>query len=85
VLLSLNCKRRNKGVGRFVPDVWPKSGSDRRSQHSWSTRGIQLIELCGAFGPVWTARIIDAIDDAVPVGFVAYGAEAIAPMHRLFE
>ena len=47
--------------------------------------GIQLIELCGAFGPIWTAKVIEAIDDAVPVGFVAYGAEAISPMHRLFE
>ena len=47
--------------------------------------GIQLIELCGAFGPIWTAKVIEAIDGAVPVGFVAYGAEAISPMHRLFE
>lgn len=47
--------------------------------------GIQLIELCGAFGPVWTAKIIEAIEERIPVGFVAYGPEAISPMHRLFE
>jgi hypothetical protein len=46
--------------------------------------GIQLIELCGGFGPVWTAKIIDAIQGAVPVGSVGYGPEAIDPMHRLF-
>jgi hypothetical protein len=46
--------------------------------------GIQLIELCGGFGPIWTARIIDAIDRAVPVGSVAYGPESIDQMHHLF-
>jgi len=47
-------------------------------------QGVQLIELCGAFGPVWTARVIEAIDGAVPVGSVGYGAEAIEQLHRLF-
>jgi hypothetical protein len=46
--------------------------------------GIQLIELCGGFGPVWTARVIDAIGNAVPVGSVGYGPEAVSGMHRLF-
>jgi len=46
--------------------------------------GIQLIELCGGFGPVWTGRIIEAIDHAVPVGSVAYGPESIDAMYRLF-
>ncbi len=46
--------------------------------------GIELIELCGGFGPVWTARIIEAIDRAVPVGSVAYGPESIDQMYALF-
>ena len=46
--------------------------------------GAQLIELCGAFGPIWTAKVIEAIDDAVPVGSVAYGPEAIARVHAIF-
>ena len=46
--------------------------------------GVQLIELCGGFGPIWTARVIEAIGGAVPVGAVAYGPEAIDPMHALF-
>jgi hypothetical protein len=46
--------------------------------------GIQLIELCGGFSPVWAGRIIEAIDYAVPVGVVAYGPESIDAMHRLF-
>ena len=44
----------------------------------------QLIELCGAFGPIWTAKVIEAIDDAVPVGSVAYGPEAIDRVHAIF-
>ena len=46
--------------------------------------GIQLIELCGGFSPVWAGRIIEAIDYRVPVGVVAYGPESIDAMHRLF-
>jgi 2-keto-3-deoxy-6-phosphogluconate aldolase len=46
--------------------------------------GVQLIELCGGFGPIWTARVIAAIDGAVPVGAVAYGPESIDQMHALF-
>lgn len=46
--------------------------------------GVQLIELCGGFGPVWTARVIEAIEDAVPVGSVAYGPEAIDRVHAIF-
>lgn len=47
--------------------------------------GIQLIELCGGFSPVWTGKIIEAIDYAVPVGVVAYGPESIDSMHALFS
>jgi 2-keto-3-deoxy-6-phosphogluconate aldolase len=46
--------------------------------------GIQLIELCGGFSPVWAGKIIEAIDYAVPVGVVAYGPESIDAMYRLF-
>ena len=48
-------------------------------------QGVELIELCGAFGPVWTGRVIEAIDGAVPVGGVFYGAEATDGMHELFR
>ncbi|MEU8895452.1 DUF6506 family protein [Nocardia sp. NPDC048505] len=46
--------------------------------------GAQLIELCGGFGPVQTAAVIQAIDEAVPVGTVSYGPEAIGGLHALF-
>ncbi|HLU70746.1 MAG TPA: DUF6506 family protein [Nonomuraea sp.] len=46
--------------------------------------GVQLIELCGAFGPVWAAKVIEATGGTVPVGAVAYGAESIDPLTALF-
>lgn len=36
------------------------------------------------FGPIWTARVIDAIDGAIPVGPVSYGPESIDQVHALF-
>lgn len=47
--------------------------------------GVQLIELCGGFGPVWAGRIIEAIDGAVPVGIVGYGPEAVDQVHAIFS
>jgi hypothetical protein len=46
--------------------------------------GVQLIELCGGFGPLWTARVIEAIGAKIPVGSVGYGPESIDQMHALF-
>jgi hypothetical protein len=46
--------------------------------------GVQLIELCGGFGPVHTGRIIEAIDGAVPVGSVGYGPESVDQVHAIF-
>ena len=46
--------------------------------------GAQSIELCGAFGPVWTARVIEATGGRVPVGAVSYGEESIHALAALF-
>jgi hypothetical protein len=46
--------------------------------------GIELIELCGGFGPVWTAKVIEAVKGSVPVGSVGYGPESINGMAELF-
>ena len=46
--------------------------------------GVQLIELCGGFGPLWTSRVINAIKNRIPVGSVGYGPESINMMAELF-
>jgi hypothetical protein len=46
--------------------------------------GIELLELCGGFGPLGTAAVLAAIGQQVPVGSVAYGPESIDAMQRLF-
>ncbi|MGC1549317.1 MAG: DUF6506 family protein [Rhodanobacter sp.] len=42
--------------------------------------GVQMIELCGGFGPLWIAKVSEALQGAIPVGSVAYGPEARQPM-----
>jgi hypothetical protein len=51
----------------------------------WLEDGVQLLELCGGFGPVWTGKIIEAVDGKIPVGSVGYGPESIDLMHALFK
>jgi 2-haloacid dehalogenase len=46
---------------------------------------IELLELCGGLGLVWTARIIETIDMRIPVGSVGYGPESIDAMSALFQ
>jgi predicted polyphosphate/ATP-dependent NAD kinase len=46
--------------------------------------GVELIELCGAFGGGGLAAVVAAVDGQVPVGGVFYGAEAGTGLHRLF-
>ena len=42
--------------------------------------GVQMIELCGGFGPLWIAKVTDATFGKVPVGSTAYGPEARRPI-----
>lgn len=49
------------------------------------SEGVQLLELCGGFGPVWTAKVIEAVGPGIPVGSVGYGPESIDAMHALFK
>lgn len=39
--------------------------------------GADLIELCGALGPVWHARVLDAVGQRVPVGASMFGFESL--------
>ena len=46
--------------------------------------GVQLVELCGGFGPVGTTRILEATGHRVPVGAVGYGPESVDGVHAIF-
>lgn len=47
--------------------------------------GAQMIELCGGFGPLWIAKVSEALHGSVPVGSVAYGPEARRPLLDLLS
>lgn len=53
--------------------------------HELVTQGAQMIELCGGFGPVWIARLSEALNFKVPVGGVAYGPEFRKPLVDLLS
>lgn len=38
--------------------------------------GVQLIELCGGFGPIWGSKGSDRVQGEVPIGMVMYGPES---------
>jgi hypothetical protein len=65
-------------VGVASPEEGPAAAAQLLAE------GVQLIELCGAFGPTWTARVIDAVEGRVPVGAVSYGAEALPGLAEIF-
>ena len=46
--------------------------------------GVELIEVCGAFGGAGLGSIISAVEGRVPVGAVFYGVDASAGLQRLF-
>lgn len=46
--------------------------------------GVELIELCGAFGAPGLASVLAVVGDRVSVGAVFYGGEAAGGLHRLF-
>lgn len=46
--------------------------------------GVELIELCGAFGGPGLTAVLDEVDGQVPVGAVFYGGEAASGLQNLF-
>jgi len=37
--------------------------------------GVQFIELCDGFGPLWVAKVSEALDNRTPVASSMYGPE----------
>ena len=79
VMESAQCKMKCVGVDMAHPEQAIEVAKHLVAE------GVQAIELCGGFSPVWAGKIIEAINYAVPVGVVAYGPESIDSMHKLFS
>lgn len=41
------------------------------------TDGVDLLELCGAFGPIGTGKVVETTRGKVPVGAVTFGIESV--------
>ncbi|MGJ7529982.1 DUF6506 family protein [Variovorax sp. GB1P17] len=72
------------GAFRMVTVGVPTAAEGPQAARALLSEGVQLIELCGGFGPAGTAAVLSAIDGAVPVGSVGYGPESIDALARLF-
>lgn len=46
--------------------------------------GVELIELCGAFGPAEVARVLEQVGGRVPVGYVTYPCSEAGALDALF-
>ena len=75
----------DNGTSRTVLVGVPDVDSGVRLAARLVDDGAQLIELCGGFGPVGTARVLEAIDHRVPVGSVGYGPESVDGVHAIFS
>lgn len=77
---------QSQGTDKFFMKVVGVSKPDDgiEAAKTMVSEGIQLIELCGGFSPVWAGKIIEAIEYKVPVGVVSYGPESINGMFALF-
>lgn len=48
--------------------------------------GVQCIELCGGFEPIWAGKVAEATGGSVPVGCVGYaGGASIARLAEIFS
>lgn len=72
------------GGFRMVTIGVPTAAEGPEAARALLAEGVQLIELCGGFGPSGTVAVLKAIDGAVPVGSVGYGPESIDALQRLF-
>jgi hypothetical protein len=48
------------------------------------SEGIELVELCGAFGGAGLGGVVTAVSGRVPVGAIFYGVDASEGLQRLF-
>jgi hypothetical protein len=47
--------------------------------------GVQFIELCGGFEPIWAGKVVEATGGRVPVGTVGYaGGDSVRKMAAVF-
>ncbi len=46
---------------------------------------VQLVELCGGFGPRGTAQVLEALGGRIPVGSVGYGPESVDGVQAIFS
>lgn len=74
IMESLHCRFKTVGI-----DMNNKQQAIAVAKQL-SAEGVQLIELCGGFGPIWIAKLSEAIDGKIPIGSVAYGPETRQPL-----
>jgi Family of unknown function (DUF6506) len=53
------------------------AGAAARAAVRLVDEGVEVVQLCGATGPTWTAKVIEAVGDHARVGTVLFGMESL--------
>lgn len=61
-------------------DVTERDQAIEIAKDLYEQENIEMIELCGGFGPYYASKIKEATNYKIPVGMVMYGPEDRGPM-----
>ncbi len=70
--------RENQRVRMIIVFVPDPEAAPAVAAELVNHEGASLIELDGGLGPIWTARVLEAVGGSVPVGTVMFEAESLA-------
>lgn len=77
-------EQRKDVIGQLVCVGVRSTGDAAAVARRMVEEGVELIELCGAFGGAGLGEVTAAVAGRIPVGAVFYGCDASSGLHRLF-
>jgi hypothetical protein len=70
-------ERLDLGATRTAIVPAADAGAAARAAARLVDEGVDVVQLCGATGPTWTAKVLEAVGDHARVGTVLFGMESL--------